>query len=196
MKEIDVTRVFARYSFSDRRTSLHRFSNHVLIYVYSGELEICEPGSHQHLQAGECAFIGRGNRVFMTAIPRSCNPFHMILLPLPRSFLCEFYHAININSISAMKNRKITLNKLPMSAEIKSLFESFLPFISHSQEVPDDLVRLKMAEAAYVLMNLGYRFHSTIFDFSRPNELTMMEVVSCPYINELQWNPKLITINN
>lgn len=74
-----------------------------------------------------------------------------------------------------------------MSAEIKSLFESFLPFIDHSQEVPDDLVRLKMAEAAYALTNMSNRFHSTIFDFSRPNELTMMEVVSCPCMHELEW---------
>lgn len=115
------------------------------------------------------------------------NPFHTILLPLPRSFLCEFYHAIDLNRISGLKHKKITLSKLPISTEIKSLFQSFLPFISHSQEVPSDLVRLKMAEAAYALTNMGNRFHSTIFDFSRPNELTMLEVVSCPCMNELQW---------
>lgn len=180
--------IFSPYRFTEKRTCLHKFSNHVLVFVYSGELKICEQNSMICLRKGDSAFISKNNRLFMTGIPENEGNFHLLFLTIPCNFLCEFYHAIDRKKLlGGINQKKVTLSKLFKHVEITSLFKSFIPYLEQDMDIPEELTYLKMAEAVYALIHMENQFHSTLFDFSKPNNLSMLDVLRKSCNTDLQW---------
>lgn len=160
--------------------SEHRFRNHVLVYVYSGTLEICGEQTSVYLRKGECAFICRNEQVGMMACSENKASIHIIYLELPRNFLCEFYHTLPEQSTDSPKEVYIRLNKLPDRPEITSLFGSLIPYFKLSKKMSKELHRLKMAEAAYALLNIDRCYFDTLFDFIGCHKISILDILLEP----------------
>ena len=176
----------AMYS-NDSMSCTHRNHSHVLVYMYSGELEINEREKITRLHKGDCAFIRKDLCVKLTKKPHGKEQFKGIFLMFTPKFLREFYGKLDKNTLpEAARRSKISLCKLPSKRpDIVSLFESMTPYFDSGIQPTEELLKLKMTEGVYVLLNTDKNLYASLFDFADPWKPDILEFLEKNYMNEL-----------
>jgi AraC-like DNA-binding protein len=160
---------------------------HGLVYVLSGELEINENGKITRLYEGECAFIRKDNRVSLNKQPKGEEQFKSVWLSFSRNFLRSFYQKLDKKQLPKDAERqKASVYKMPIHRpDIVSLFESITPYFSSGLSPTDELIQLKLVEGVYVLLNTDKSFYSSLFDFSEPWKIDILDFMNENYMNDL-----------
>ena len=130
--------IFLAMYFNDGMSCLHRNHSHVLVYMYSRELEINERGKITCLHKGDCAFIRKDFSVQLIKQAYKGEQFKAIFLMFTTKFLREFYCKLDKNELPEEARRsKVSLCKLPSNRpDIVSLFESMgFKNLSHFSKV-------------------------------------------------------------
>lgn len=179
--------IFLAMYFNDGMSCLHRNHSHVLVYMYSGELEINEREKITHLHKGDCAFIRKDFGVQLTKKSYKEEQFKAIFLMFTTKFLRDFYSKLDKNKLPEEARRsKVSLCKLPSNRpDIISLFESMTPYFDSGIQPTDDLLNLKMTEGVYVLMNTNKNLYASLFDFADPWKIDILEFLEKNYMNDL-----------
>ena len=152
----------------------HLFSNHTLVYLYSGQLYLRNQcGETLNIERGDSAFIGRGSYSHIYAEPELHEPCQVLFFFLPREFLCEFYQTLSQSDCKSSTTELSALHRLPSTSETESLFRSWMPYMREGQEIPETVLRLKMTEAVYALLNTDKRYIPTLFDFAEKCRMDM-----------------------
>ena len=152
LKVYDYSNVFIASYFSDDRQCAHANKEHTLIYLRSGELDINDNGIRYTLNQGECAFMRRDHLMMLQKRVQPEVPYQSVVLKFSRKFLRDFYQTMDKSIIptgSIREQKSLTI--LPIERpEIKSLFESILPFFDSPIEPSEALLQLKMIEGLYI----------------------------------------------
>ena len=187
LKVLDYSNVFIASYFTDDRECAHPNSEHTLIYLLSGELEISEHGKKTIIHPGDCAFMRRDNKMMLQKRVKNDLPYHSIVLKFNRKFLREFFSRIDKNQLpETSKRNKKSLTVLPANRpDIKSLFGSILPYFESGIKPSDALLQLKMTEGLYVLLNTDTDLYASLFDFTDPWKIDLMEFMNENYMQEL-----------
>lgn len=139
------------------------------------------------MEHGECMFVGRDSYWHIYADPELHEPCRILFFSLPREFLCEFYQTLS----SVMRESSVTelsaLHQLESTPEINSLFQSWIPYIQSDQELPEKVLRLKMVEAVYALLNTDERYIPTLFNFAGKCQMDMFDLLQKPVEKEIRW---------
>ncbi|MBD9178457.1 MAG: AraC family transcriptional regulator [Odoribacter splanchnicus] len=181
LKVLDYSNVFIASYFTDDCQCSHSNREHTLIYLCSGELEIEEKGKKTILHEGECAFMRRDNQMYLYKHVKEGKPYHSVVLKFSRNFLREFYQNLDKSILPehARRNKK-SLCLLPAGRpDIKSLFESILPYFDSGIKPSEELLKLKMIEGTYVLLNTDKNLYASLFDFVDPWKIDIID-----YLNE------------
>jgi AraC-like DNA-binding protein len=81
---------------------------------------------------------------------------------------------------------KVSVYKLPANRpDIVSLFESITPYFNSDIPPTDELIRLKMMEGVYVLLNTDSCFYSSLFDFAEPWKIDILDFMNENYTYDL-----------
>lgn len=173
--------------FTDDRGCAHKNREHTLIYLCSGELEIEERGKKTLLHPGECAFMRRDNRVWLQKRADKEHPYRSIVLKFTKSFLKEFYKKLDRKDIPVeSKREKVSLRVLPGNRpDIRSLFESVIPYFEAGAQPSEDVLKLKMTEGAYVLLNTDVNLYASLFDFIGPWKIDILDYLNDNYMYDL-----------
>lgn len=186
MKTLRYSDIFLAMYFNDGRSCLHRNHSHVLVYMYSGELEINERGNITRLHKGMCAFIRKDNNVQLTKQAKDGEQFKAIFLMFTRKFLQEFYQKLDKQTIpNDVKRYNVSLRQLPLRPDITSLFESMTPYFDSDIKPTDALLNLKMMEGVYALLNTDKELYASLFDFTEPWKIDILEFLEKNYMNDL-----------
>jgi AraC-like DNA-binding protein len=162
--------------------------DHSLLYVYSGEMKVTEQGKTAFINKGECAFICKDNRVNIVKRPKGDEQYKCIALSFTRQFLREFYHRTLDKSKlpPAARRHKFSLYKLPADRpDIISLFGSMTPYFDSPVKPSEELIKLKMTEGVYCLLNTDKNFYSVLFDFSEPWKIDILDYLNENYMYDL-----------
>jgi AraC-like DNA-binding protein len=161
--------------------------DHGLVYMLAGELEINERGTITCLHRGECAFIRKDNRVSITKLPKEEEQFKSVWLSFSRKFLREFYQTLDKKRLPKDVERpSVSVYKLPASRpDIASLFESITPYFDSGIPPTEELLNLKMTEGMYVLLNTDKSFYSSLFDFTEPWKIDILDYMNENYMYDL-----------
>lgn len=183
----DCSNVFIASYFTDDRGCAHENREHTLIYIHSGELEINELGKKTILQEGDCAFMRRDNRMWLQKRCQEEKPYRSIVLKFSKAFLREFYQSLNKNEIPMESQRKKeSLSILPSGRpDIRSLFESVIPYFDSKTKPSDEVLRLKMIEGAYVLLHTDKSLYASLFDFVEPWKIDILDYMNKNYAYDL-----------
>lgn len=166
----------------------HLFQNHTLVYLYSGRLHLRNQcGETLSMVGGESAFIGKDSYSHLYAEPEPGKPCQILFFSLPREFLCEFYQTLPSASRKLSVSELSALHLLESTAETKSIFQSWFPYIQSNQELPDKMLRLKMVEVVYALLNTDERYIPTLFDFAGKCQMDMLDLLQEPMEKEIRW---------
>lgn len=184
---LDCSNVFIASYFTDDRGCAHCNREHTLIYIQSGELEISEWGKKTVLHPGDCAFMRRDNRMWLQKRVKEGMPYHSIVLKFSREFLREFYQTVNRREIPTDARRnKSSLYVLPVNRpDIRSLFESVIPYFDAGMKPSDEILKLKMTEGIYTILNTDVNLYASLFDFIDPWKMDIMDFMEKNYMNDL-----------
>ena len=190
LKEINTLRysdIFLAMYSDNGSSCLHRNHSHVLVYMYSGELEIKEREKVTGLHKGDCAFIRKDFSVQLTKQAYKGEQFKAIFLMFTDKFLRSFYNCLNKKSLPQDARRsKISLYRLPSNRpDIVSLFESMTPYFNSGIQPTDELLELKMTEGLYILLNTDKNLYASLFDFADPWKIDIMSFMEQNYTNDL-----------
>lgn len=186
-KIFDSSNGFLTSYFTGDGQCAHPNREHTLIYLCSGELEIEQEGRRTVLHEGECAFMRRDHRMILQKRVRQGKPYRSVVLRFSRNFLREFYQKLDRRSLPAYAERnRDSLYLLPADRpDIRSLFESVLPLFEAEVKPSEELLRLKMVEGLYVLLNTDKSLYASLFDFTDPWKIDLMDFMEQNYMNNL-----------
>lgn len=193
MEQLDVfdcSNVLIASYFTDDRRCAHENREHTLIYLCSGELEIEERGKKTVLHSGECAFMRRDNRMWLQKNAEDGKPYRSVVLKFSRHFLREFYQTLNRQQIPTdSKREKVSLRVLPSDRpDIRSLFESVIPYFNAGEKPSEAILKLKMVEGAYVLLNTDKNLYASLFDFVEHWKIDILDYLNENYMLDLSMN--------
>ena len=78
--------------------------------------------------------------------------------------------------------RSVLPNNRP---DIRSLFESVIPYFDTGVKPSDDVLKLKMIEGAYVLFNTDKTLYASLFDFVDPWKIDIIDYLNDNYMYDL-----------
>lgn len=161
--------IIESYAFCDSRMYRKRVRDHLLIWVCGGEYIVEGRGNKVVVGPGQCVFVRRDNCLCMSKQENREEPFRGVLLTFKRNFLREVYQQIEKNNLPLdAPKQKQSIIRLPKAREIESLFLSLSPYIDSPEEPSPDIMRLKLLEGVYALLQIDPAFYPTLFDFTEP----------------------------
>lgn len=178
--------IFFSYYFNNETSCTQMIDNHMLVYVYSGEILLEEHGRQIALHRGDCAFLRRDNRVRMTKQPLGDEQFQGIFMIFKRNFLRDFYQGLDKKSIPGdIEKPELSVIKLPKAADIDSLFSSMMPYFDSDKEPAKELMQLKLQEGVYSLLSIDKRYYPALFDFTEPWKIDILDFMEENYMMDL-----------
>jgi len=147
---------------------------------------LVENGKEISIRSGQCVFIRRDHRVNFTKRPLGDEAFKSISLVFNRKFLRKYYQNFQPdNSIKAILPLKSSVFKLPETPNLESLFLSMKPYFETDQEPQQALIDLKMQEGVLSLLNINKAFFPTLFDFTEPWKIDILDFLNDNYMYDL-----------
>jgi len=174
--------IFFSYYIDNYTSCAKMIHDHMLAYVYSGEMVLEENGVNIPVHKGECVFLRRDNRVSMNKQPLGNEQFQGIFMQFQRDFLRDFFKTIPKEDIPVTVPRSNpSVIKLPKTPDIDSLFQSMIPYFDASQKPSEALMKLKLQEGVHSLLNIDIKFYSSLFDFTEPWKIDLLEFMEKNY---------------
>ncbi|MDR1673730.1 MAG: AraC family transcriptional regulator [Bacteroidales bacterium] len=187
VKTVRYSDIFLSCCSDDTQNCTLNAKEHCLGYILSGEMEINERGKITKFHKGECAFVRKDNQVSITHQPKKGERAESIILRFPRKFLREFYRTIDKTQLPEdAKREKVSVYKLSANRpDIQSLFESMTPYFDSDVQPSDEVLKLKMMEGIYLLLDTDKSFYSSLFDFTVPWKIDILDFMNENYMYDL-----------
>ena len=176
--------VFFSFFYDDTSGCIHRSREFALNYVYSGEMLLDNGREQIHVGKGECVFIPRDHHITMYKRTAGGERYCGIFLSFTRPFLKEMYRQFESYKAPANTPKLEGVVKLPKTVELASLFASMTPYFDPDVKPQDDFMQLKLQEGLLTLLHIDLRFAPTLFDFSQPWKIDILDFMNQNYMYE------------
>lgn len=183
----DCSNVMIASFFTNDRGCAHENREHTLIYLCEGELEIEERGVTTLLRPGDCAFMRRDNRMWLQKHASEEKPYRSVVLKFSRAFLRDYFRKLSPEDVPQDSRREqVSLRLLPTGRpDIRSLFESVIPYFDTEQKPDEEVLRLKMVEGLHVLLRTDKNLYASLFDFVDPWKIDIIGYLNDNYMCDL-----------
>ena len=164
-KTYNYPEIFSEYFFHEDISGKHLCPDHVLIFVYSGELIVRSEKREISVRQGGYIFLCHDINIILEKKSLDGQPFRSTFMGFSRSFLNEFYRNLNKKKIpeSAGKFNK-TIIEITKNPYIESLYISMQAYFQWSADPIKKVLEIKLTEAVYCLLGIDQRFFSCLFD--------------------------------
>lgn len=178
--------IFFSYYFNDDRSCTPMVKEHMLVYIYSGEMVIEQKQKQTAVGKGECVFLCRDNQLSLTKQSKNDEQFKAIFMVFNRNFLRSFYQFIEKRDIPSNLKRDLSgFVKLPQTPAITSLFQSMTHYFDSPTEPADKVMNLKLKEGVYSLLDINKGFYPVLFDFTEPWKIDILDFMDNNYMYDL-----------
>lgn len=159
-------------------------SEHMLVYLCSGEMDLIAPDKKYHLKKGDAYFVKRNHLVRKIKRPsKNGEPFKGLFLQLKMPFLKKMMseHRIIVPLVSnptTAKSPYVMLKKHPF---LNGLFTSLEQYFDAQQYPSKELMEAKLQEAVFTLLQLRPDLGQVLFDFTEPWKINLEEFMNQNY---------------
>lgn len=159
-------------------------TEHMLVYLCSGELELITPEKRYHLKKGDYFFIKRNHLIRKIKQPsKNGEPFKGLFLQLKMSFLKKILSEYQIqvpltNTTAISEATYVMLEKHPF---LKGLFFSLEQYFDALQYPSKELMEAKLKEAVFALLQLKPDLGPVLFDFAEPWKIDLGDFMNKSY---------------
>jgi AraC-like DNA-binding protein len=138
------------------------------------------------IHKGECAFIRRDNRITMIKQPKDGEQYQGIFMTFKRNFLRDMYRKTDRKTLPLdARKHDFSVIKLPPAPDITGLFLSMTPYFDTSVKPSDEIMNLKLVEGVYSLLHIDKRFYPSLFNFTEPWKIDIMDYLNENYMYDL-----------
>jgi len=178
--------IFLSCFSNDNTFCVHAAKDHTLVYLYSGEQIIEDKGKTITVRPGECVFIRRDHRITMFKNPSGEEQYKGISLTFKRNLLREFYNKMDKNEIpKSLPTSEKSVFHIASRPDVISLFQSLTPYFDSNIKPSEEVINLKLQEGIYALLNTNKSFFPTLFDFTEPWKIDILEFLNENYMYDL-----------
>ena len=159
-------------------------SEHMLVYISSGEMDLIAPEKTYHLKKGEAFFVKRSHLLRKIKHPaKNGEPFKGLSLQLKRPFLKKLLdeQQVRIPLTGNLQTTKSTCVMLEKSPFINGLFTSLEQYVDSGQYPSKELMESKLREATFALLQLKPELASVLFDFIEPWKINIEDFMNKNY---------------
>lgn len=159
-------------------------SEHMLVYLCSGELDLITRDKEYHLRKGDAFFVRRNHLVKKIKHPsKNGEPFKGLFLQLKMPFLKRILHEKHIpmslqQSLPLGNPVYFILEKHPF---LNGLFLSLEQYFDAQQYPSRELMEAKLEEAVFSLLQLRPELRTVLFDFAEPWKTNLEEFMNRNY---------------
>lgn len=162
-------------------------TEHILVYVNSGELEVCANNRTYHLRKGDSYLLRRNHMCKKVSKPlANGEPFEGVFfyftVPMLRRVMSH-----NVVSLKGVEpyTRKSPYIQLPQHPYIENLFASLLSYFKSEQFPSEQLMDLKIQETVLTLIEIKPELRSMLFDFATPIKTDLRDFMEEYYLQDL-----------
>lgn len=178
--------LFFYYQFDDDCLCKHQFMCHALVYVYYGELEINGPDQTITVKSGKAAFVCKDTSLQISVYCKNSSEAKIAILRIPENFLHEFYF-----TTEKQKHIPITPDRssflIPQREDVDSLFCSMQPYYGTNVIPGEKILKLKIIEAIYALLETDWTFYSLLFGFAYSGKLDVLDLLVDTSLSPFYW---------
>jgi AraC-like DNA-binding protein len=163
-------------------------TEHMLVYICSGELELVSPEKNYILKKGDSFFLKRNHmlRKFKRATKEG-EPFKGLFLQLKAPFLKKIMKERDImipltTSPDLKSSPYIMLKKHPF---LSGLFGSLEQYFDVEQYPSEELMEAKLKEAVFTLLQVKPEIGTVLFDFTDPWKVDLAEFMNAHFKSNL-----------
>ena len=159
-------------------------SEHMLVYLCSGEMDLIAPDRKYHLKKGDAYFVKRNHLVRKIKHPsKNGEPFKGLFLQLKMPFLKKMLseHRIIVPLVSNSTTAKSTYVMLKKHPFLNGLFTSLEQYFDAQQYPSKELMEAKLQEAVFTLLQLRPDLGQVLFDFTEPWKINLEEFMNQNY---------------
>lgn len=158
----------------------------MLAYVYAGELWVHDGIKEVVFRAGSCVFIRKNHRIRFSTRAGENGQLKIVWLVFHRNFLIDFYQQIEKeNLVDTNTTFTDSFLHIPSKVDIKSLFYSIIPYIDSSVQPSEPIMRLKLTEGVYTLLDADKRAAVALFDFMEPWKIDILDFLNENFMYDL-----------
>lgn len=159
-------------------------SEHMLVYLCSGEMDLIAPDKQYHLKKGDAFFVRRNHLVKKIKHPaKNGEPFKGIFLQLKMPFLKKMVneHKVVVPQTSNPVSADSVYFMLERHPFLTALFSSLELYFDAGQYPSEQLMDAKQQEAVFTLLQLHPELAQVLFDFSEPWKIGLKEFMEKNY---------------
>jgi len=185
-KTLAYSGVFLSCFLDLKERCVHAMPEHVLTYLYSGKQTIIDRDKKIVVEANQCAFIRRDHQIEMFKQDENGQPYKGITMSFNRDVLREVYYKMVKTKFpkNVVASDKKVL-KVATTPEIMSLFKSITPYFDENIHPNERIVRAKLIEAIYALVEQSELFYPLLFDFADPWKIDILEFLNRNFMHDL-----------
>jgi len=162
-------------------------SEHMLVYVISGELDVLLHDRRRHLQRGQAYFIRKDFKAHKIEYPsKDGTPFKGLFLQLKTPMLKKVMREYQLgNDTGKRYSSRSPYIMLPDHPLLKGMFRSLESYFDTGQYPSEQLMTAKITEVILTLVEAVPMLKSVLFDFAEPWKIDLGEYMEENYTNDL-----------
>ena len=185
MMTINYSNIFFGFNFAEDEVCAHFVKDHLLLYVYDGELTLEYGSDTRVVSKGQSVFLRRNRQVSMKDTTSSGH-VDALFLVFSRNFLKEYFRMIDGATLNP--DLEVCANRilpLPPSPDITGLFLSMRPYL-HSSHLPSKaMIELKRKEAIQAIIDAVPDSPAVLFDFHDPWKIDLKDFMEENYLEDI-----------
>ncbi len=156
---------------------------HIIVYIYDGELELTFGNNTLNFVSGDTALIPKNQLTRSLKSPVNNKPFKCVSLFLPEEELREFYIK---SSVSENWTENISTER-PIKPHplLHRYFESLLPYFDMQDDLPTELTSIKIKEALTIIDKADKRASSFLGTFGEVGKIDLKNYMEEHYMYNL-----------
>ena len=162
-------------------------TEHMLVYVISGELDVLSKERRRHLQRGQAYLIRRNCKAHKIEYPsRDGTPFKGLFLQLKTPMLRKTRneYGIKVDDVPRFKSSSPYV-MLPEHPLLTGMFQSLEKYFDTKEYPSERLMEAKIKEVILTLIEIEPGLKSVLFDFVEPWKIDLAEFMEQHYATDL-----------
>lgn len=164
-------------------------TEHMLVYICSGELDLIAPNNRQyHLEKGQSFFLPRNHKMKKVKHPsRNGEPFKGLFLQLKTPFLRKMISEVDLDTNAKhLRTESTPYILLPDHPFLTGFFRSLESYFDAKQYPSVALMENKEKEAVLTLLQVKPEVVSLLFDFAEPYKVDLQDYMNRNYKSDLE----------
>jgi AraC-like DNA-binding protein len=169
--EKSVPKILYSCYVSNNREGEQFIADHIFSYLISGKMEVYIGGKTYYFKEGDFRFFKKNQLSKFIKIPPPGGEFKSISITIDQHTLQSISTENNLYSTKPYTGEAALL--LKTTPLLKNFADSLAPYLNGTSDINKTITKLKVREAAMILLETTPTLKDALFDFSEPGKIDL-----------------------